>query len=124
MPKPIKGQKQEDYLAKFMGDAEMVSKHPDSKQRYAIAMSEWERHKKMHEGIIENISFNFMPEYAIEEMVQEASGVKKVKIGGTALVEGISANKREYSKQNLAENDGKEFKWLFEKEKDGFVLKN
>jgi hypothetical protein len=33
-------------------------------------------------------------------------------IGGVALTEGVSRNKNKYTFENLAENDGKEFKWL------------
>lgn len=58
--------------------------------------------------ITEQIEFSWQPEFNI---VESAPGW--IKIGGTALVEGLSKNNNFYSKQNLEENSGKEFKWLF-----------
>ena len=46
MPTPKKGQRKEEYIKMFMEDKDMVDKHPDEKQRYAIAESEWEKYSK------------------------------------------------------------------------------
>lgn len=60
--------------------------------------------------IVENISFNFSPEYVTEAI--EEGGSKWLKISGVALVEGVSENKNRYTMSNLQENNGKTFKWL------------
>jgi len=59
--------------------------------------------------IIENLSFEFTPEFEITESKSKGW----LRIGGIALVEGESQNKNVYSIKNLKENDGKKFKWLF-----------
>ena len=64
----------------------------------------------MKEGIIENLDFSFTPEFKIVES-ENKEGVW-LKIGGTALVEGVSKNNNVYTFKNIQENDGKQFKWL------------
>ena len=60
--------------------------------------------------IIENLKFNFVPEeFKVEERKEGASWIR---IGGTALTEGVSRNKNVYTIENLKENDQREFKWL------------
>jgi hypothetical protein len=68
--------------------------------------------KTIEEEGIENIEFNFSTPFTITE-AGVTEGRKWLKIGGIALEEGVSANLRQYTIQNLAENDGKSFKWLF-----------
>ena len=59
---------------------------------------------------IKNLVFEFTPEYdVIESTNKEGTWLK---IGGTALEEGISRNKNIYSYKNLKENDGRSVKWL------------
>lgn len=65
-----------------------------------------------HEQIIENLEFNFSVPFTITETGM-TEGKKWLKIGGVALEEGVSSNQRQYTIQNLAENDGKNFKWIF-----------
>lgn len=60
--------------------------------------------------VVENIKFEFSPELKIEESEKSGSWLR---IGGTALVEGTSKNKNVYTFENLKENEGREFKWLF-----------
>lgn len=68
--------------------------------------------KKEH--ILENIEFNFTPEsIQITEGEKQPDGMKWIKIGGTALTEGISRNNNVYTFENLQENSGNDFKWLF-----------
>lgn len=43
MPLPGKEESKEEYIARFMSDESMKKKHPDSKQRLAIAYSEWNK---------------------------------------------------------------------------------
>lgn len=65
-----------------------------------------------NEGL-NNLKINFVPEsLKIIEAGQDPEGAKWLKIGGTALVEGISRNANIYTFENLKENDGKGFKWL------------
>lgn len=64
----------------------------------------------MSEEIRENVSFDFMPEFKVTESKEQG---KWIQIGGVALTEGTSQNNNVYSKENLQENDQKEFKWLF-----------
>lgn len=42
MPKPTSNQTKDEYIKSFMSDQDMIEKYPDEKQRYAIAISEWE----------------------------------------------------------------------------------
>ena len=41
MPLPQKDEKQDDYISRCMGDAEMNAKHADEKQRAAVCHSYW-----------------------------------------------------------------------------------
>ena len=45
MPKPNKGESKASYISRFMASGEANSDFPDSKQRYAVAMSMWEGKK-------------------------------------------------------------------------------
>lgn len=49
MPLPKQGQTKEEFIKMFMSDKAMVEKHPDEKQRYAIALSEWKKHNKLED---------------------------------------------------------------------------
>lgn len=46
IPKPNAGEEHDKYISRAMGDSTMNSEYPDTKQRYAVAQSEWERHLK------------------------------------------------------------------------------
>lgn len=46
MPKPKPGEKESDFVSRFMGDAEMIKDYPDQKQRAAIAYDVYDRAKK------------------------------------------------------------------------------
>ena len=61
--------------------------------------------------IVENIKFDFTPECNIKEGT--GTGKQWVELGGVALVEGVSKNQNKYTFNNLKENDGRQFKWLF-----------
>lgn len=39
MPKPKKGEHRTDYIQRCMADSEMIQKHPDQKERYAVCQS-------------------------------------------------------------------------------------
>ena len=64
----------------------------------------------MENKIIENLSFNFNPSFEIKE---GKDGSSWLAIGGLALEEGVSRNNNKYTYENLVENNGREFKWLF-----------
>jgi len=59
--------------------------------------------------IIENITLDFTPEFHLTESVGKEGWIR---IGGTALTEGVSRNNNHYSFKNLEENHGKNFKWI------------
>ena len=42
LPVPSKGEKSKAFIDRFMDDEAMKSEYPDSKQRYAICMSQLE----------------------------------------------------------------------------------
>ena len=65
----------------------------------------------VNQEIKENISFEFKPDLVQFNESSDKSGW--LQIGGTALTEGISANNNVYNVQNLKENDGRNFKWVF-----------
>jgi len=46
IPKPTKKESKKQFLARGMGDSVMVSEYPDTKQRYAILLSEWKKRGK------------------------------------------------------------------------------
>ena len=62
--------------------------------------------------MVENMKFVFNPSLQIMEASEDSEG-KWLKIGGTALVKGVSRNKNNYTIENLEENNGKKFKWMF-----------
>lgn len=43
IPKPAPQEEKENFIARFMGDEEMVEEFPDAAQRRAVAESEWEK---------------------------------------------------------------------------------
>ena len=57
--------------------------------------------------VFENVKFNFTPEFKITE-----SEKGMMNIGGVALTECISNNKRKYTFEHIQENNNKSFKWL------------
>ena len=59
--------------------------------------------------IKENVDLHFSPSFEITE----GSNSSWLKIGGLALNEGVSRNGNKYTFENLVENNGKDFKWLF-----------
>jgi len=57
MPKPKKGEKQNDFVARFMSNDTMKKDFPDNDQRLAVAISQWKDRKKENaksEDIIKN----------------------------------------------------------------------
>jgi hypothetical protein len=44
MPKPNPGEKKTDYIQRFMSSEEANKSYPDARQRYAVALSKWEKH--------------------------------------------------------------------------------
>lgn len=46
LPKPKKGEQQDDWMNRCMGHPKMNSEYPDRSQRYAICLSQWDRRKK------------------------------------------------------------------------------
>lgn len=43
MPDPRAGETRAEFVSRYMGDAKAVRDYPDEKQRYAVAVSTWER---------------------------------------------------------------------------------
>ena len=46
IPKPNKGEKQTEFIARCMGDSTMGKDYPKISQRYAICIGEWGRKKE------------------------------------------------------------------------------
>ena len=91
----------------------LMSKDPKLKPEDAIKAARvllFKKGKNQEAKIIENLSFNFNPSFEIKEGVD---GKAWLNIGGMALEEGVSRNNNKYTFENLKENDGREFKWLF-----------
>lgn len=53
---PIKGEKKHDYLQRYMSSSEAIHDFPDEKQRFAVALSEWEKTHKSEEDIYKSVS--------------------------------------------------------------------
>lgn len=51
MPKPKQDEPKEDFLRRYMGDAEAVRSFPDEKQRYAVALSLYEHRNTLEEAM-------------------------------------------------------------------------
>lgn len=47
MPKPQESEKMEDFVKRFMADPVMVEDYPDEKQRYAIALEQWDKKERV-----------------------------------------------------------------------------
>ena len=47
MPKPKKGESQEQFVARFMSSEEAKKDYPDKDKRLAVAYSIWREHSKM-----------------------------------------------------------------------------
>ena len=45
VPQPKKGETQDEFITRFMGNETMKRDYPDQKQRLAIAYSTWRRKK-------------------------------------------------------------------------------
>jgi len=43
MPDPRKGEKEDDYISRCVGNKDMNDEFPDQKQRLAVCYSKWER---------------------------------------------------------------------------------
>lgn len=69
MPKPTIGQGRKEFLAVFMADEEMKTKYPDEKQRYAVAISEWEQH--MNKSVYKNDEDNVHIDFEIKKTTDE-----------------------------------------------------
>lgn len=46
IPKPSKGESQQDFISRCMGNDVMNSEYPDNKQRAGVCHSQWDRPKK------------------------------------------------------------------------------
>jgi len=46
MPNPFKGENQQTFVSRCMGDAEMNTKYPDEKQRAAVCYSRFRQHQQ------------------------------------------------------------------------------
>lgn len=46
MPNPRKAEKKEHYISRFMSSSEAIRDFPNQVQRYAVALSMWERRNK------------------------------------------------------------------------------
>jgi len=46
MPKPLRYERKDDYINRFMRDEAMRREYPNPSQRYAVAISEWKQAKK------------------------------------------------------------------------------
>lgn len=43
LPSPVRGQTKDKFIQRCMSDNTMRSEYPDSKQRYAVCNSKWEK---------------------------------------------------------------------------------
>lgn len=57
MPRPNKDESREDFLHRYMADAESVRSYPDDKQRFAVAASLWESRNELLEAS-NNLGYN------------------------------------------------------------------
>ena len=74
MPKPIKGESKEEFVARFMSSEEAKRDYPDKKQRLAIAYSMWRQHNKKME--INNFTVKAPITKSWEERVDVQKGSK------------------------------------------------
>jgi len=84
IPKPAKGEKEQDFISRCMGNNTMNKDYPDQKQRSAICYSQWRR-KEM-------IKFNF--QVPIKEVYNQDQNQEQNKDNENKefLIEGVAIN--------------------------------
>lgn len=55
LPKPSKGQKEDDWISSCMGNDKMKSEYPEEKQRLGVCYSQWENKKREDDEMAESI---------------------------------------------------------------------
>ena len=68
--------------------------------------------KESKSRVLKNVKLSWKANFQILESGENKEG-KWLSLGGVALEEGISRNNNKYTFENLAENHGKSFKWIF-----------
>lgn len=71
---PKKGENKDDFIARFM--SETKEEYPDNKQRYAIALSYWDRRKKVKDS---EMVIDTNEEKAEEKTIEEIKGDQEIK---------------------------------------------
>lgn len=102
MPRPGKKETKEEYISRFMSDPAMIKKHPDQKQRAAIAYSEWEskNKKKTNSESFADIKGNMANFVRYDEL----DGRKVLVVPSVMMTEGVhngSAGPVYYSSDDL-----------------------
>jgi len=94
IPKPTKGEKQDEFIARFMGNETMKKDYPDQKQRLAIAYSTWRKEK----GTKQNMALKFNYQVPI---IESAFVNDDFIITGTALNATITSNNHKFLAEEL-----------------------
>ena len=96
MPKPNKGESQEEYMKRFMSSDEAKKDYPDEKQRYAVGLSMWKKHSKQSD----------IPMQLIYNVPIAESGMldNDFLIQGTAINSTITSNNHQFLGEELRES--------------------
>jgi len=81
IPKPNKGEKQNDFIGRCMGNDTMKTEFPDQKQRNAVCFKQWRDSKENlrrdedgHIIVAENVKLVFNGNIDFKEEVKEDGG--------------------------------------------------
>ena len=74
---PHKGETQDEFIKRFMHDDEMKKEYPTSKQRYAVAMSYWNRKDNLKEVVHNDTSIKSED---IEKFINDLYDLRKTSI--------------------------------------------
>ena len=100
IPSPSKGEDQNSFISRCMGDGVMGKEFPDQKQRSAVCYSKWK--EQVNPMIVENKKLKFdCPFSVVTEGLEEKVDPSRVKIKGTMIKATTSRNGWTYKMDEL-----------------------
>jgi phage I-like protein len=123
MPKPQDSEKMEDFVKHFMADPVMMDEYPDEKQRYAIALEQWNKKERiamknlltiLKEIIGAPAEFQVLPEGRIEIEGMEPAILDEAAAGGVIGAFKARGNHMviDYEHQTLADGPAPAAGWI------------
>lgn len=101
LPTPRAGESQNDFVSRFMSNAQAKRDFPDEKQRVAVALSTWRREKG-----IKRIETDMILEYNVPIIEFESADPADFRIKGIAINETITSNGHHFISEELESSAG------------------